>query len=136
MDIQALINEIKTDPLARGYSSMTDAQLFASLMTANRTRERTSLSGSQIYNATVPSEFQALTADQKQYVRDIWGLGDSIDVRTGTNVRTVYLAIFGAGTTTRTNLANLVNETISRAVEIGCGDLTLAYLTYIRSLNS
>ena len=121
--LQALKTELTTDPLGRGYAGMTNTQVVTSLRTANRTVERRSVSGSQIYNAIVPSEFSALLATQQQLVRDVFGLGDTIDVRTGTNVRAVMLAAFGAGTTTRANLIALVQETVSRAAEIGLGDV-------------
>lgn len=71
------------------------------------------LTGAQIYNAVVPSEFQALSAAQQVLVRDIFGLGGNIDVNTGTNARTVMLNAFGAGTTTRTNLAALVAAAVA-----------------------
>ena len=121
--LQALKTELTTDPLGRGYAGMTNTQVVTSLRTANRTVERRSVSGSQIYNAIVPSEFSALLATQQQLVRDVFGLGDTIDVRTGTNARAVMLAAFGAGTTTRANLIALVQETVSRAAEIGLGDV-------------
>ena len=121
--LQALKTELTTDPLGRGYAGMTNTQVVTSLRAANRTVERRSVSGSQIYNAIVPSEFNALLAPQQQLVRDVFGLGEAIDVRTGTNVRAVMLAAFGAGTTTRANLIALVQETISRAAEIGLGDV-------------
>lgn len=59
-----------------------------------------------IYNAIVPSEFQALTAANQQYVRDILGMG-TVDASVGTNVRAVISSIF-AGKVTLTNLAALV----------------------------
>ena len=121
--LQALKTELTTDPLGRGYAGMTNTQVVTSLRTANRTVERRSVSGSQIYNAIVPSEFSTLLATQQQLVRDVFGLGDTIDVRTGTNARAVMLAAFGAGTTTRANLIALVQETISRAAELGLGDV-------------
>lgn len=117
--LDILKTELTTDPLGRGYSGMTDAQAADSLNVADRAFDRTSLSGSEIYNALVPSEFQSLTAAQKEFVRDVFSLGDAIDVSTGTNARTVLLSAFGAGTTTRINLGALVASTRSRADELG-----------------
>lgn len=119
-----LKNEVTNDPLARGYASMTDAQVAADLNTAYRTRERTSLSGSEIFNSIVPAEFAALADSQKQFVRDVFSLGDSVNVSTGTNARAVLLDAFGAGSTTRTNLAALVLESISRAQELELWTIT------------
>lgn len=120
--IPAIKAEITNDPLSRGYSGMTAAEITASLNTANIAGpEKTSVSGAEIYNAIVPSEWSALNATQQQYVRDIFSLGDAIDVSSGTNTRTVLLSIFGAGTTTRTNLAELVATQISRAEQLDLG---------------
>lgn len=60
----------------------------------------------KIYNAIVPSEFQALTATQQQLIRDIISQG-TVDGSASGNARAVMLQIFGVGTTTRTNLVNL-----------------------------
>lgn len=90
-------------------AGMTTAQKLATVnaWTVVSTINPLILRGSQIYNAIVPSEFQTLTAAQQQLVRDVFGLGDQIDVSAGTNVRTVLLSAFGAGTQTRANLAAL-----------------------------
>lgn len=71
------------------------------------------LTGAQIYNAIVPSEFQALTAALQVIVRDVLGLGGNIDVNVGTNARVALLQAFGAGSVTRTNLAALVTAAIA-----------------------
>jgi hypothetical protein len=57
-----------------------------------------------LYNAIVPSEFQALVAATQQLVRDVLSLG-VIDISNAGNARTVILQAFAAGTQTRTNLA-------------------------------
>lgn len=104
------------------YGGMTDQQI-ASAINAEIVTTMPSpftLSGGPIYNAIVPSEFAALTADQKQNVRDvISAAAGGVDVSSGTNARAVMLAVFGAGTTTRANLAALVAVTITRAEQLG-----------------
>jgi hypothetical protein len=121
----ALKAELQNDPLGRGYAGMAVDQKVASLNTVNRPApERTSVSGSEIFNAIVPAEYGALTAANKDLVRDVFGLGDSINVSTGTNARTVLLNAFGAGTVTRANLATLVTRQQSRAQELGLPGVT------------
>lgn len=123
MNYAALTAELTGDPLGRGYAGMTNQQCADSLNAKNRNGpERTSVKGSEIYNAIVPAEWSALTNANKELVRDVFSLGDFIDVSTGTNTRTVLLNVFGAGTATRTNLANLVKTTISRAEELNMGE--------------
>lgn len=134
MNIEGLLSELRTDPLARGYATMTDAALFTSLKTLNRTSEKTSLTGAQIYNAITPSEFTSATAANQVLVRDVIGLGGDIDISTGKNARTVLLNVFNAASATRAALSALVNKSISRAEELGCADLDLAYLSYLRNV--
>lgn len=121
VDLDGLIAELTDDPLTRGYSGMSNAEVVTSLYAENRTVERASLSSAEVYNSLDPTEFQALSDAQKGYVRDILGLGSEIDVRAGTNARTVLLALFDAQSTTRSNLVTTLSETVSRAVELGLG---------------
>lgn len=121
-DWAALKAELTDDPLTRGYAGMTDAQVLASLLTQNRSVARQTVRGAEIYNAIVPGEFQALSAAQQQFVRDVFSLGDEIDARPSTNARNVLATIFD-NTTTLTNLAALLSQTISRAEELGLGEL-------------
>lgn len=65
------------------------------------------VTGPQIYNCIVSSEFSALSAANQQAVRDIYELSGNIEAGTGTTVRTVLLALFGGGTTTRANFVAL-----------------------------
>lgn len=118
MDIQALAAEIANDPLSRGYSGMTDQQVADDLNTAYREVIRSTLTGSTIFNAIEPSEFEALGDQSKQFVRDVFSLGDAVDVGEGTNARAVLLGAFGAGTTTRENLVAAVTDTRTRAEEL------------------
>ena len=117
-NIRGIRNELDADPLGRGYATMTDQEVADSLNTADREVIRSTLTGSTIFNAIVPSEFAALSADMKQFVRDVFSLGDAVDVGPGTNARTVLLDAFGNGTTTRDNLVAAVTFMQSRAEEL------------------
>lgn len=120
MSTQVLATELETDPLGRGYAGMTSAAAAASLNTVNRTRAVTAVDGSTIFEATVPAEYNVLLPDQKSLFLAIVGMS-SVRIVTGSNSRAALLAMFGAGTTTRTNLAALQTEPVSRADEIGFG---------------
>lgn len=133
MDLSILANELTTDPLTRGYSGMTDQQAADSLNTVNRTRLRTHLSGSEIYEALDVSEFQSKTADQKQYIRDIIGLGGSVAVDANSKARTVLFAIFAAGSNTRANLTTIATVNISRATELGLETVSAGYVGEARA---
>jgi len=117
-DYQALKTELTTDPQARGYAGMSDAQAAASLVANYRQEERTHITNAELYEAIVDSEFTALAAAAQTRVRDLFNL-NQIPVQTGTRARSVLLAVFGAGTTTRTNLVNVVRIDVRRCDDIG-----------------
>lgn len=62
----------------------------------------------KIYNVIDTTEFTALSAANQQLVRDILGMG-TVDGSAGTSIRNRMLAIFGAGTATRTALTALAS---------------------------
>ena len=117
--IAVLGTELRNDPLGRGYAAMSDRAAADSLNARDRSGgQRDTVSGSEIFNAIVPSEFTGLSAEQQGFVRDVFSLGDQIDVRTGTNTRQVLLNVFGAATATRANLDALVDRQRSRTEEL------------------
>lgn len=121
MNIAALATELTTDPLGRGYAAMSDVQAAASLNTRNRTGpDRGIIPSYELINATVPAEWNSLSATEKQRYQTITGAG-SVDIQNA-NVRAALAAMFGAGTTTRTNMVALQSGvSISRADELGLG---------------
>jgi len=118
MDIDVLKTELTGDPLSRGYSGMTDAEAAADLNTVYRTRNKTSLSGSEVLNAVDAAQWAGLTDAQRQTVWNIVHLGtvDPFGVEA-----TLMIGVFGAGTATITALAASRVETVSRAAELGLG---------------
>ena len=112
-----LKTEIATDPLGRGYSSMTDLEVATDLNIIYREVDVESVSGQEIFEAVVPLEYNVLTDKQINLLHAIMGLG-SISVN-GINTRTALLSMFGSGTTTRSNLATLQKRDVSRAEELG-----------------
>lgn len=111
---------LKAEIAKPAYVGMTDAQIAVAVNTNTVTAQLAPLqvNGAQIYNAIVPAEFAALSAAQQQLVRDVFGLGDGIDVSAGTNARTVLANAFGAATASRANLLALatVTQTIARSL--------------------
>lgn len=117
-DYQALKTELTTDPQARGYAGMTNAQAAASLVANYRQVERPYISNVELYEAIVDSEFVALAGAAQTRVRDLFNL-DQIPVTTGTRARSLLLALFGAATATRANLVALVRQDVRRCDDIG-----------------
>ena len=97
-----------------------DAAIAAGQLNAmNRERNVESVTGQDIFEAAVPSEYNALTTEQKTLFLGIVGMGTILV--NGMNTKAALLAMFGPTTTTRTNLAALQKEAISRATELGFG---------------
>lgn len=114
-----LSNELADDPLARGYSGMTDAQATDSLNdTLDRERNRTSMTGSEVLNAVNNTEYLALSASDKDRVWQLLHLGTLNPFGVEADL---LLDIFGGGSTTITALVVARKEIISRGAELGLG---------------
>lgn len=120
-----MIAQLKTELATGNYDGMTDSAV-ATALNAPVSIERKELTTGAIYNCIVPAEFTALTADQKQLLRDILGLG-AVDVSTGTNARAVLLSLFPGGTGTLANLAAAVTTSTTRAAQIGISQTVMDY---------
>jgi hypothetical protein len=120
MDYQNLKIELVSDPLARGYSGLSNQQAADSLNTANRPSTRTLVDTWEILEATVQAEYTAITSALKtQY--QLYVSASRLDV-SKPNTRSAFAAMFGASTTTRANLLALsTGPLVSRAVELGLG---------------
>lgn len=130
-DIALLKAEIDADPLGRGYSGMDDAAVVADLNTVYRTRNKTSLSGDEMFGATDGSEFTALTEHKEQSWLAFCGR-DSIDPFGTANVAFATY-IFGGGSTTLSNLNTLRTEDVSRADELGIGRVRVGHVAEARA---
>ena len=119
MDLAALKTEIETDPLGRGYSGMTDEEVAESMNTVNRTKPRPTITGDDAFAATSATEFAALS-DSKQQLWMAWCARQSIDPFQSANVAFVQW-VFGSGSDTVSELANVRQQPASRADELGLG---------------
>lgn len=127
----ALKAEIDGDPLTRGYSGMNDDQVVADINTVYRTRNKSSLSGDEMFQATDGSEFTALTEHKEQSWLAFCGR-DSIDPFGAANVAFATY-IFGGGSTTLSNLNTIRTEDVSRADELGIGRVRVGNVTEARA---
>lgn len=136
MDYVILHNELSTDPLARGYAAMTDAEAAADLNTVYRTRTIERLDQADVYNAVVPVEFIALGAEARQEVWDIVQVGGAggLWVRPGDTARARFITLFGAESDTIQALAALLTEDIGRAEELGLGTVKPGHVAKARAL--
>lgn len=116
VDIEALAAELLAGhPVTGVYDA--DAQLAADQLNAlNRTRNRTSMTGSEVLNAVVKSEYVALTDANKDRMWQVLHLGDLDPFGVEADL---LIDIFGGGSGTITALASARKVDISRADELG-----------------
>jgi len=116
-----LSDELTNDPLARGYSGMTDAQAMVDLNTSYRPLNRAAMSGDEIFNASDAAEFAILTDVNKDMWLSFCGR-DSIDPFATANVAFVQW-LFGPASITVSQLAADRVITQTRGNELGLGIL-------------
>lgn len=117
MDFTTLTAELSGDPLGRGYSGMSDAEVMTDINTANRSVNRASMTPSEVLNAIDIAEWDALTGDQQRQIWDVLHIGD---INPFGVEATIFTSVFGVSATT-TALQAARTETVSRAAELGLG---------------
>ncbi len=132
VQIDILNSEITSDPLARGYSGMSDEEVTVSLNTVDRTCTVSTVTGAAIFNATNDLEFGALTAENKDRWVQLCQIGE-IDISSGI-AKALEADIFGEATTTRANLQSLKSPECSRAAELGLGTVKPGHVEEARRL--
>lgn len=115
MSYAALKVELDTDPLGRGYSGMTDQQIADNMNAVDRTRNRTQMTGKEVKDRIVVSEWDSRTDAQKQIVLAMCNR-DDLDPF-GIDAQIFQDAMAGATNTINALIAYRV-EDISRAEEI------------------
>ena len=117
-EIQTLRTELQDDPLAKGYSAMTDEAVAIVMNGVTQSADKDTITAKEAQASVVGSEYLVLTDAQ----RDAWAaiLSDDIDIK-NTNIRNQIAEIWAAGTATRTNLVDLQTKSVSRAEELGIG---------------
>lgn len=119
IEYAVLRNELLTDPTALGYAAPriagNDSTLADLLNAVSPTRliDRGFIPASEVFEAIVSTEWAAASAQEKQRVQLILGMGE-INLK-GPNTRAALGAAFGVGTTTRANLQTLQSRPGSRS---------------------
>jgi len=119
----SLETEIVNDPLARGYSGMTDQQLLDSLNALDRTLNITDLDKTTVYNGIDQTEWVALIAADRTRISQLLQALDTIDLFG--NALEDFKTVFGTGSTTASSLSALRVKNISRSEEIGWKSIVL-----------
>ena len=129
MDYVALKAELTDDPLVRGYAGMSDEEAAADLNTEYRTRNKDTMTGSEILQAIDQTEFLAKTEAQQQRVWDLLHLGTLNPFGVESDL---FVGIFGGGSATITALAAARVGVISRATELGLRYVRAGYVQRAR----
>jgi hypothetical protein len=130
MDYGRLKAEITGDPLGLGYAGMTDGQIVGSMNARTRSRNRATMSASEVLNAVVASEYTGLNTTNKGLLWDVLHLGTLYPF--GVEA-TLLTSVFGAGSATIAALALLRKEAVSRAEELGLEPISVGYVEKARA---
>jgi hypothetical protein len=115
IDYVALKAELQKPAYAALVASGSDNQLadLLNAVSAAYQIDREVIPAHEVIDATVPAEWAALSAAEKERYAVLTGAGQ-VNVKSA-NVRAAFLAMFGAGTATRTALAALQKRDASLA---------------------
>lgn len=151
MDIAAFQEEVKLDPLGRGYAQMTDAELYASVNEKNRSRMVIVGSRPLLEWAAAEGRYSKLdkAARNEQLpdlIRSVAMAACKLIDRNDTEIdlsSTMHMnllnALVQASVLTQSDKDSLValsTSAISRAEELGFADCSQDYMSYLRSLIS
>ena len=114
-----LDTEVNTDPLAVGYSGMSDQQVADSLNAPTGAPAYEPIDAAILWNQILASEWNSLTTNQQDRVGAILALSGELDVGPGTRVNNVLDNVFGGGSTTVGNVTARASNTQSRAQNLG-----------------
>ncbi len=113
------------------YINKTEAECIALLETKTLTVPVSEVSGCDIFEACLPADLAALTAEQKTLFNSLIGMG-SIKV-SGTNTRAAFASLFGPGTATRAALLALASRAASWA-EVYWPNISAGHIASARSM--
>ncbi len=114
----SLRDEVLNDPLGRGYSTMTNAEVVIDLYTKYRLRPKSLMTGSEVMNATDKSEYNSLSDFYRELYWNILHLGELNPFGVE---KDILVDIFGSGSLTIEALQNARQENISRVTELSLG---------------
>jgi hypothetical protein len=128
---EALKNELDGSHPVTGAYSMDAKEAADQLNALNISRNRTSMTGREVADEIVNADYDALTDENKTKVLALVA-SDTLDpFGFGANV---VKDIFGTGSATLSALATARTETISRAAELGLGEVTPGRIEEARRL--
>jgi len=118
MDYPTLKALINTNP---EIATATDQELADWCNEAVIDETKTSLPNEEVLAVILQNvaEFSALAEGDKQIVRDILYIGDSVPTQPGNPARDTLVSIFGGASTTIQTLAAAISYQVTRAANVG-----------------
>ena len=140
MDYQALKDELVNDTLVLGYSDgipwndQAKAEADLALLQTVRVVDVETLSGSELFESIDDDEWQVRTPDQKSDIQFVVSLGDNIQIAPGTKARTMLARALSGATNSLAALGVLGSKSVTRAEELGFGNVTVGDIQNARDL--
>ncbi len=115
----ALCDELTQDPLGRGYAGMTPEVTTEDINTAYRQVFRDSIAGAELFEGIESADWTAISETDRVLAVSLLSFPGSLNPQG--NVRTLLISIFGGGSATISNMADIARHNITRAAELGLG---------------
>lgn len=137
-DLQALRVELDAGHPDTGAYSVDDATAAVEINVVNRTLDRSNVPAAEILAAVVPGHYLTVfgaAGDEthRRYWEDMMNAGGTVDLDHA-NIRTALTTIFAGQTETLTALSALQTQAVSRAAELGLGNVRAGTVAQARSL--
>lgn len=129
MDIAALAAELATGHPGTGAYSVDDVVATNQLNAVNRTKDKASMTGSEIINALDKTEYLALSDTDKDRIWQVCHLGT---VNPFGVEAEIFVDIFGSDSNSIAALQEARKDDVSRAIEIELGFVFLGHIENAR----
>ena len=126
--------ELDADPLGRGYSGMSDQEVYDDLVALTR-ETWNHVSALDILEVIIPGHWNGLMAAKRKDVDSVLSMGSTITFAPGSRADVLLTTAFTGNADTLTALATLAKRMISRAEELNCG-VSVAIVTAARALEA
>ena len=132
MNYYILSQELDADPLGRGYSGMDDAQAADDLNIEYRSQNIETMTPTEIFNRFDMVEWGNLIESEQRKIWDILHMGNPLYL--WGNEVTIFVSVFGGGSTTISNLQDARVKSVSRGYELGFRTVRESDVTKARAL--
>jgi hypothetical protein len=122
MDLIALKTELTTDPAGLGYAGKAHEDQAILINRPQRTVNRDQFSGGELASCLDPTEFAALTANQRAWIQTLTAASGMLTLYA--SLRQDIRAVLATATKSLQKFNQTINRAGSRAEELGLGSIT------------